>query len=225
MSVNPLLLPIRKDVDTIQKTVLTNVIKMLYNRKWISKENIDKRIEEITSSINDNQLYQIKLDVKLSSVDTYDPDHDKSNEFKDDVVIVKIVPQKITSIGKSPIIIEFIGEYKKNHKILIVENISDKQKQTLITSNKHLEIFNEPFLMIDLMSFICCPQYEVLNKDEGEKVLEAHNLTRRQMKKMYDSDAASLYLFLKQKQIVRIIRDSEMTGKSVDYRIVVHKGI
>ena len=38
---------------------------------------------------------------------------------------------------------------------------------------------------------------------------------------MYISDPASLYLFLKKEQIVRIVRNSELTGNSINYRIVV----
>ena len=38
---NPLLLPVRKDIDTIRKTVLTNIIKMLIERKWLNKDNLD----------------------------------------------------------------------------------------------------------------------------------------------------------------------------------------
>jgi DNA-directed RNA polymerase subunit H (RpoH/RPB5) len=217
------ILPVRKDADTIQKTVLTNVINMLHNRKWISSENLDKKIKEIISSTNDNQLYIISLDINLKKTDSYEPELIKSENFIDDKIILKIVPQKITSIGKSPIILEFINEYSKNHKILIVDGITDKQKQTLITNNRHLEIFNESFLMLDLMSFVCCPQYEVLSQNDCEQLLKTYNMTRRQMKKMGDSDPASLYLYLKQKQIVRIIRNSEITGKSIDYRIVVHR--
>jgi len=217
------ILSVRKDSDTVQKTVLTNVIQMLHNRKWISDKNVNKLIEETTSSFNDNQLYKIPLDVKLLKLETYDPDTLKSDKFEDNLVIVKIIPQKITSIGKSPIILEFINEYDKNHKLLIVESITDKQKHTLVSNNKYLEIFDEWFFMLDLFQFVCCPKYEILTKAETDELLETNNLKLRQMKKMYDSDKASLYLYLKQKQVVKIIRNSEITGLSVDYRVVVHK--
>ncbi len=198
------IIQIRKDADTIQKTVLTNIIKMIYNRKWITYDTMNKKIEEFSSSLNDNQLYKVSLDVKLLSYETYEPEMSKTKNFKDDEVVIKLVPQKVTSIGKSPILIDFIEEYKQNHKILVVESITEKQKQTLISNNRHLEIFNENFFMLDLLSFVCSPQYEVLTQTEIEQLLKTYNLT--------------------QKQVVRIIRNSEITGKSVDYRIVVHRG-
>lgn len=224
MSINPLLLPVTPDIETIQKTVLTNIVKMLCNRKWILREKLDSKIKEITDTYNDDQIYKIQLDVNLTNFETYDPESKKMESLQGNVVVVKLLSQKITSIGKSPIILEFLNNYKKNHKILIVDSISEKQKHVLI-SKKYLEIFNESFFMLDLLSHVYSPQYEVLLQDQVPELLKTYHMGRRQLKKMYDSDPASLYLFLKPTQVVRIIRDSEISGKSIDYRIVVHKGI
>lgn len=226
MSVNPLLLPVRKDTETVRQTVLTNVIKMFYHRKWISKENLENQIKQAIDTHNDDHIYKITLDVSLSTFPTYNPDEiikDTEINDQDNYVIIKLLPQKVMSISKSPIISEFLNSYKKSHKILVVENISDKAKHQLI-SNKKTEVFNEVFFMINLLEHVCSPEYEVLTPDESKELLDTYHLSRRQMKLMLDSDPASLYLFLKKKQIVRIIRNSELTGKSVDYRIIVHKG-
>ena len=226
MSVNPLLLPVRKDIDSIRNTVLTNIVKMLYNRKWINKKNVQKIINELIASHNDDELYKIQLDVSLSKLDTYDPNEnekDKEKEFDDKYIMIKLLPQKVTSITKSPIIMEFLNAYKKTHKILIVDDISDKSKHQLV-SMKHTEIFKETFLMLDLLEHACSPKYEVLTQDECKELLEGYHLLKRQMKRQYDTDPVSLYLFLKTKQIIRIIRNSELTGSAIDYRIVVpHK--
>lgn len=237
-SVNPLLLPVRKDVETIRRTVLENIIKMLANRKWIYKENIQKKLDEVVKNQNDDNLYKISLDVHLGSFSTYDPQHDKFddkkkkkekdgkeiNQFIDNTVTVKLLPQKVTSIGKSPIISEYISNYTNMHKILVVDNISDKSKHQLL-SNRYLEIFEESFFMIDLLSHVCSPQYEILSPAETEIFLKSYNVTKNQMKKMLDSDAASQYLYVKRGQIVRIIRSSELTGEAIDYRIIVHRGL
>jgi len=227
MSVNPLHLPVKKDVDTIRKTVLTNIVKMLNKRKWILDKNVEKYTELITNAQNDDQIYKVHLDVSLSNVETYYPtepneERKKEKDFEDNVVMIKLFPQKVTSIGKSPIIMEFFTNYKKYHRILIIDSISEKAKQQAM-SVRHIEIFTESFFMLDLMEIVCSPQYEVLTPAQGEELLKSYFMTRRQMKKMWDNDPASLYLFLKKKQIVRIIRDSELTGKSIDYRIVVPK--
>jgi DNA-directed RNA polymerase subunit H (RpoH/RPB5) len=225
--INPLL-SIKKDSETIRTTVLTNIVKMLYNRKWISAENYPNEINKIINSYNDNQIYIINLDVNLIDVPTYYPidegeDRNFNDKFNGKTIAIKLLPQKITSIGKSPIIQEFMNEYKKSHKIIIVDSISEKSKSQ-ITVSKHIEIFEESFFMINLMDIVCCPKYEILTPDETLTFLESYHLTRKQMNKMYDSDPMSQYLFLKKKQIVRIIRDSEITGQAVNYRLVIHKG-
>lgn len=225
--VNPLL-SIKKDSETIRITVLTNIIKMLNKRKWINDDNLNKEIEKAIKTQNDNHTYVITLDVNLSNVATYYPKEEGEERkfidgFTGNTVVVKLLPQKITSVGKSPIIQEFFNEHKKSHKILVVDSISDKSKGQ-ITSMKHVEVFTEAFFMLDLMEIKCCPKYEVLTPEEILTFLESYHLTRKQMKKMKDDDPASQYLFLKKKQIVRIIRNSEISGHSVDYRLVVHKG-
>ena len=229
MSKNNPILSIKKDSETIRTTVLTNIIKMLNKRKWISDTNLDTQIEKIIKTQNDNHIYLINLDVNLSNLNTYYPSEDGEERkiadgFIGNVIAVKLLPQKITSVGKSPIIQEFFNEYKKYHKILIVDSISDKSKSA-ITSAKYVEVFVESFFMLDLMEIVCCPTYEVLTPEETTIFLDSYHLTRKQMKKIFDNDPASQYLFAKKKQILRIIRNSEISGKSVDYRLVIHKGI
>lgn len=223
--VNPLL-TVKKDSETIRVTVLTNIIKMLNKRKWISDENLKKQIENVIKTQNDNQVYTVDLDVDLNNLTTYYPPDEEERKFVEGFngknVVIKLLPQKITSVGKSPIIQEFFSDNKKVHKILIVDSISDKSKAQLM-SIKHVEAFSEPFFMLDLMELVCSPKYEVLTPEETPLFLESYHLNRKQMKKMFDNDPASLYLFLKKKQIVRIIRDSEISGHAVDYRLVVHK--
>lgn len=230
MSINPLLLPVKKDAETIRVTVLRNIIKMLIDRKWLNQGNYDKNFDYIMNSNNDDQLYKIKLDVNLSSLETYDPPAEGTvkkvdNEFEDNIVMIKLLPQKVTSVGKSksPIIGEFMSNYKKMHKILVVEDISDKSKH-LVGSNK-IEVFREPFFMCNLLEIHGSPSYEVLTPSESKRMRKEFNVNRNQMRMMLDSDPASLYLYLKVGQIVRIIRNSEATAFAVSYSIIIHKAI
>ena len=156
---NPVNLPIKKDIETIRQDVLTNIVKMLVNRKWILPENTKKSIDKLIAADNDDQIYKINLDVKLLNVETYYPVKDGQErktvkDFDDSIVMIKLLPQKISSIGKSPIITEFFTTYKKIHKILIVESISEKAKQQLMQS-KYIEVFKEEFFMIDLLAADC----------------------------------------------------------------------
>lgn len=210
MSINPAHLPVTLDVDTIRKTVLTNIIKMLTARQWLNKDNLEQNILHITNINSDDNVYKIKMD-------------NKPNDNITSTIAIKLLPQKVTSITKSPIITEFISNNKDNYKFLIVDSISDKIQQIITTDN--MEIFMEKFFMINLIEHICSPQYEVLSKEESEEMQRVYQVKKSQLKKMFDSDPVSKYFNLKRGQIVRIIRNSEITCKTVDYRIVIHKTV
>lgn len=222
MSVNPQL-SVRIDTETIREKVLSNIVKMLFHRGWIKHDNLENRTKTIIDDINDENLYKVKLDVKLGSHPTYEFQNvDKQTDFADDVVYIKLVPQKVTSIGKSPIIMDFLTTYKLSHKILVVDEISDKSKNALM-SNKYVEVFSEKKILQNVMDHILSPAYDILTPDECDKILKEYQLTRRQMQIMFDTDTVAQYLFLKKGRIVRIIRNSEASGEAIGYRIVVHK--
>jgi DNA-directed RNA polymerase subunit H (RpoH/RPB5) len=226
-SVNPHLLSVKKDSSTITETVLLNIVKMFRDRGWVFEENIDKYTQQLIKNINDNNIFKLRLDVEIESEkpkrkNSKDSKKKEEDNFDGKIVVIKILPEKITSIVKSPIIGDFIDKNRENHKLLIVNSISDKSKRQLLL-NKNMEVFVEEFLMQNLLSHVCSPKYEILSKEESEAFLKEYNALKKQMKNMFDSDPASMYLNLKINQIVRITRDSEVTGFSIDYRIVVPK--
>lgn len=205
MSINPLLLPIEKDTETIRKTVLTTIIKMLTYRKWLKQEKLDENIIKIISINSDDNLYKIKLD-----------------NYTNDSVIIKLLPQKVTGLNKSSIILDFIKTYKKEHKILVIDDITDKAKQQL-QNMPSMEVFNESFLMLNLVDYVSSPQYEILTSDESAEFLESYHVKKNKLPIIFNNDPAALYLYVKKGDILRIIRNSEITGKSIGYRIVVNK--
>jgi len=216
---------IKKDSATIQKEIVTNIMKMLADRNWILSSNIDKLSSFILQKRNDDGIYIIKLDHNLLNMPTYEPiDKTKWKNFDDKQIAILFSHQKI--ISKTQTINDFIAKYSNMHKIIIVEGMSEKGKNIIlsITNDKAIEMFTEDEMMIHLLEHVCSPQYEVLSQEDAENVRESYNMTKRQMPRMYDSDPAARHFYLKKEQIVRIIRNSEITCENISYRIVVHKG-
>jgi DNA-directed RNA polymerase subunit H (RpoH/RPB5) len=118
-----------------------------------------------------------------------------------------------------PNIKDFIAQYPNNHKIFIFDGISDKAKVNL-TDMSNIEVFNESFLMINLVDHIDSPKYEVLSKDEGKEVLDSYILKKNEMMRILTTDPVVSYFNLKRGDIIRIIRCSEQSGKNIAYRIV-----
>ena len=214
MSLNPALIPVKKDLETIRKTVLTNLVKMFVERNYI-KKSLDKNLSNIEKN-KDDDIYTITLDQNIK------PNNDDKvykEKFDGSIVVIKIIHQKVQGIAKIPAVKEFINSYKYNHKIFIFDSISDKAKLSL-TDLPNTEAFNETFLMINLIDYIDSPKYEVLTEEETKEMLESYILKKKEMMKILTTDPVVDYFNIKRGDIIRIIRPSEQSGKSIAYRIV-----
>jgi len=187
-------------------------MKMIKYRKWIKSLDQIEQIDDVT--------YRIKLDVHLRDVEFYVALNDK---FDDTVVIVKLSDQKITGLNKSSVITDFTKQYELNHKILVVEEVSTKINEQ-VYSDCNFEVFSEYFFMINLVDYFCSPQYEILSKTETEEFLESYQVKKHKMNKIFITDPAAKYLYLHKGQVIRIIRNSALTGTSIGYRIADDKG-
>jgi len=215
MSLNPELIPVKKDKETIRKDVLTNIIKIFHNRGLIDNKNLQKLFDEIKKP-KDDDIYKISLTKNIKPDNT---NQDYVKKFDGSNIIVKIIHQKIQGIAKVPVIKEFINQYPNNHKIFIFDGISDKVKISLMDLN-NVEVFTESFLLVDLIDHIDSPRYEVLSEDESKELLESYILKKREMMKILTTDPVVSYFNLKRGNIIRIIRPSGQSGESIAYRIV-----
>jgi DNA-directed RNA polymerase subunit H (RpoH/RPB5) len=203
--------------EEIRISILTNIIKMLASRKWINENNIDRLVKNVSEDVNNDLVYKIKLDVNLSKLMTYEPSQKK--DFKeDDVVQIKLFFTKIT--GKSQQILDFFDQESQHHKILIVDSITDKIKASLLESRLHSEILLKDFMKINLGDVEIGPKYTVLTPDECAEVQNEYGMKKIQMQKMWAHDPASLYMYLKKGQIVSILRNSETSTFSTNYRMI-----
>src|SRR3989344_2755075 len=133
---------INKTTREIIEIVLSNIVKMLINRRWIILEETNELLidrwkkSEKYKRIKNNirEIYNIKIDKS-------------ENE-----VIVKINEYGID---------EFINQYEQNHKIIVLKK--DIQKSNKLYKTKNVEIFKEEKLMMDLVSIDYAPiEYNIL---------------------------------------------------------------
>jgi len=215
----PLLLPIKKDLDTIKTTVITTLVKMLIARKWIYESKREETIKQILNEKNEN--IKINLDIDLKDVEFYfDSNHKPSKDFNGKMIILKIINYVVSGISKLSTVSDTITSFENNHKIFIFENITDKAKNQLLLK-PFTEVFNERSLMFNILEFSCSPQYEVLTKKQINEFLTTYLTDKNKIKKICINDPITIYFYLKKGQILRIIRNSELTGTSIDYRIVI----
>lgn len=213
MSLNPELIPVKKDEETIRREVLTNIINMLNARGLILDANLNKHFENI-KKIADDDIYIFKLDNKIKCEST-------QKKFDDKQVVVKIIHQKIQGITKMPIIKDFLAQHALSHKIFVFEGVSDKAKANL-NDIPNTEVFEEPFLLLNIIKHVDSPNYELLTAEQEKEVMESYMLKKKEMKKILTTDPIVYYFNLKRGNILKIIRPSEQSGYSVDYRIVAN---
>lgn len=210
MSSVPQLIPLEINAEKRRKEVLTNIVKMLTNRKLLKKENLTKNISDLIAQESDDNVYKIKLDFP----EVY---YDKANN----IYYIKILNQKITGISKSSNIGDFIYSRKTAPKLIIASSISNKPLQQLKNEFMNTEVFSEHELMMDLVSHVAVPHHDMLTVDETKIVLEDYFLKKREIPKMTVFDPVSKYYNAKVGQVFRIIRPSETSIQSVYYRIVI----
>lgn len=200
---------IEKNNEDTRKIVLTNLIKMLTERKLLKKENLEKNISNITKIQSDDYSYTI-------TIDNYKDESDK-------LISVKIFHQKITAISKQSAISEFLIKYKDVPKIIIVKSINTKAIQHIGNNFTKTEIFLETELMINLIDNVLVPQYEIINSESEnyKKFCEEYICKKRNIPKILINDPISRYYNLKKGDIIRIIRPSETSINSAFYRLVI----
>ena len=177
MSLNPELIPVKKDLETIRKEVLGNVIKMLNARGLIHDKNLKKHMDDI-KKISEDDTYIFKLDEPFKV-----EQKDKKNPSKVDnlQVAVKIIHQKIQG-SKIPIIKDFVTQYSTSHKIFIFSGMSEKARSSLI-EQPNTEVFVESFLMVNILEHIDSPKYELLSEEEKEEVVHTYIVKKKELKK------------------------------------------
>lgn len=180
--------------DKKKDIILLNLLKMLNNRGIIN--TLDKtQLEPL-----ENSIYRINT--------------------KDGVYFVKVLNGKLLSLSKNANVINFLDTYKDYHKILIVQEINSKSKHTVQQTYKDTEIFEENFLIINIVDHPIVPQHILLSEEEGESILANFYARKREFPKILITDPIAMYYNMPLGRICKIIRKSETGGDSVFYRLV-----
>ena len=199
---------IEKNNEEIRRTVLTNVIHMLTERKLLNRENLSENINNLINTESDDLTYLIDI---------------SKNEEKKEKIALKLLNQKITAISKQSNISDFLNKYKDYHKIVVVKSISTKALQYILNNFSKTEVFLEKDLMINLVDHIFVPKYELIDPDTEDynKFCNIFFCKKRDIPRLPITDPVAKYYNLKRGNIVRVIRPSETTGYSSSYRLVI----
>lgn len=198
---------VRLNNEEIRQVVLTNVIKMLTERKKLKADNLQSNIDKIIRIQTDDHTYRLVLDEPIDDVRN---------------VIVKIFPQKVSTISKtSGGVVDFLMGNKDEHKIVIVKEINPKSYPMIKKTYPRTELFLEHELMINLVDHVLIPKVELLSDEERDNFCQNHMCKKRNIPKILTTDPMAKYFNLKEGDIIRILRPSETSGYAPAYRLVI----
>lgn len=191
---------LKKTPEDVRRTILTNTLKMLMNRKMFKGDKLDSKIKELISKNPANNTYIIKTD-------------------KGDVNLL-LSKRKLTSINKTTDIGDFLSKNKDSHCIIVIDDLSPKVKQILKSNYKNTEYFLEKELMINLADHVMVPPHEILTDDEIKDFYESYQVKKSNMSTMFETDPVARYYRMKTGDICRITRPTEQGVYSYGYRLV-----
>ncbi|MFW9895565.1 MAG: DNA-directed RNA polymerase subunit H [Candidatus Thorarchaeota archaeon] len=76
---------------------------------------------------------------------------------------------------------------------------------------------------IDVLLHKFVPQHILLTKEETQKLLQKYKIDVTDLPQLFEKDPVAIAIGAKEGDIVRIVRDSHTTVKSVDYYRYVKK--
>jgi len=76
---------------------------------------------------------------------------------------------------------------------------------------------------IDVLLHELVPKHYLLTKEEVQKLLDKYQITLSDLPQMVDKDPVAIAIGAKEGDIIKIVRDSHTTVKSVDYYRYVKK--
>ena len=187
--------------------ILTNIIKMLTDRKLLKRENMEKNIENVINQHDDNLFFKINLDLP-------------NKEYGEDIY-VKLTNHTIVSFGKNSSLYAFLQGNDDKYILLIVNSIGDRGEENIKNKYPKIELFKEVELMINLMEHHLVPKHILLNEEEAAEVLREYNVTKRQFQKIIAKEPVARYFNAKPGMIFKIYQYSILTGYSINYRYTI----
>lgn len=184
--------------------ILNNILIMLSNRIYIDAKGNKHKLLDYDHA---------KENIVDRGEDTYEIDVNNGNKYA-----IKIMHQKISSIGKKSPMSEFFIQYPKHKKIIVANEFNKKISDFVV--RQRAQIFQEFFFMLNIIDHVDQPQFEVLSPKEKEEYCKDYNATDYTTLKLKRNDPITRYYGLRKGDVVRVIRPSPLSGQSIAYRIV-----
>lgn len=190
------------EYDETQKKyiILSNWVKMLFNRGWM--DSLNTSVDNIIKSLkfnNDDVVY-----IKTQSR-TY---------------ALKLFFRKISTIRKVDEIENFLDKNKDSYRFFVISQMTNKAQKQLI-EYPDVEVFTDEELLENIIENIYVPTHIVLSEEESARYKEEYRLKSTDIQRIFTTDPIAKYYNMKPGQLVKIIRPSLTAGEEIAFRLCV----
>lgn len=186
-------------------------LEMIQDRGFkVSDEDLMMTYQDFSNRLEENQINIVAL-------------HQSSN--LKGIYVHYILETKTFSKKDLLNLKHFIDENYPTKEMTVIIITQDKPtpqiaKELLNDEFKLYEVFLTKMLMFNITHHELVPKHIVLTEEEAKKVLDYFDSMKSQLPKLLPTDPVAKYYGMKSGTICKIIRNSQMTGESIYYRIV-----
>ena len=140
-----------------------------------------------------------------------------------DLIVIKIDENKV-GINTVKSIASSLEDYDANHAIVLYNNsITAFAKNSIETllETKNVEFFLYDEMLYNVTEHCLVPKHIIMSPQEKKEVLKSYKVTEKKIPYILRTDPVSRYFNAQPGQMFKIIRNSDVTYKSISYRIVV----
>lgn len=197
--------------------------KLFFNARKTTLELLEDRDYEVSEELKNISYYDFKelFDKnKLDFLVDHKDEKDKQLYVYHHIDTKNFSKKDLVNLGK---MIKDDYPTKITNVILIVDDNPTSQitKELTTQEYKNFEIFLLKELLINISKHKYQPKFEILTKEESEKVFKENGFNAVNCPTMLSTDPIAKYYGMKTGQLIKITRHSATTGESIYYRIVV----
>ena len=179
--------------------IITNFVKMLYNRNYFGDSNLNDLIK---SGINNFTNYKTFI------------------KYNNEIFHLIIIPYKLNTIKKTEDIENFLNS-NDDKKIFVVLSGSTKIEKQILEYKK-TEVFNDVDLLVNIIDNNLIPKHILLSDEEANNILTEYKINKKNLPCILSQDRIAKYYNITQGQIVKIIRPSITAGEEIIYRVCIN---
>lgn len=138
--------------------------------------------------------------------------------------IYVFLPQ-ITKVGVNTIrqYTKAMEDEKVTKAIIVYDNTITAFAKQQTDQNKTLvfEYFKKNELLVNKLKHTLVPKHEIISEEEKKELLKIYKIKDAHLPKIYSTDQIVRYFGAKRGQVFKITRNTETSGETIYYRIVI----